>query len=335
MQLIVVLILSFFLLELGLRVVGFKPLELPAVGIQSKPEGCFIPKENKGIVLNPGEFSVSIGELNYQVQHTEDSIRVVSLNQFEDSVVKPIIQLYGCSFTYGMGVNDEETYPWLLQKQFPLFKIENRGVPGYGQVQLLNQLKGNKSAFEGVKVIVLNYLPFHDERNTLNPVYQHKLNIGYQLSKKQNPKLITDFSYPYATLEEESLVLNQLDIEEIENSFFWESSSALFHTLFSWLRESRVDEKQDFEVSKALIKEIKIACEEYDIKLVLTMMSNDQRSSNLMTYCASIGVHVYDVSIDFNNQEMTNYPYDKHPNPKAHGIIADKIAPHFQQLNLK
>ncbi|MBL4710437.1 MAG: hypothetical protein JKY48_18560 [Flavobacteriales bacterium] len=328
----IVLFFGLILLEFGLRVTGHTPFQLPVGGIESNPKGCFIPQMNKGIVLAPGKFTVNIGELTYETRHTLDSMRSTSLNLIQDSITKPIVQLYGCSFTYGMGVNDEETYPWLLQERFRLLKVENRGVPGYGQVQLLNELRDNKMSFEGVKVIVLNYLPFHDERNTLNAAFRHKLNIGYQLSKKQDPELLTDFSYPYAAIDGGALQLDQLEMKDIERSFFWESNSALLHILFNGLRDLRVDAKHDFRVTTQLIKEIKAACDSRKIELILTLMLDDQRSYDLIDYCQSIGVNTQDVSIDLNDKQMTNYPYDQHPSPKAHQIIADKLSPYFQQL---
>ena len=39
---------------------------------------------------------------------------------------RPVISVYGCSCTWGIGVNDEETYPWLLQQEFPEFRIERQ-----------------------------------------------------------------------------------------------------------------------------------------------------------------------------------------------------------------
>ena len=65
-----------------------------------------------GLSLNPGKFNVTINKKQkYNVTHTSDSLRTTGSNS---DIAKINIQLHGCSFTYGMGVNDEETYPFIL-----------------------------------------------------------------------------------------------------------------------------------------------------------------------------------------------------------------------------
>ena len=73
----------------------------------------------------------------------------------------------GCSFTYGQSLNDEETYPWLLQEMMPGQRSSILALSGYSNVQSLIQLKraltsgGKKPA-----VVVLAYASFHDERSS-------------------------------------------------------------------------------------------------------------------------------------------------------------------------
>ena len=45
---------------------------------------------------------------------------------------KHSVLLVGCSWTFGVGVNDEQTYPWLLGELFPECDFDNAAVPGYG-----------------------------------------------------------------------------------------------------------------------------------------------------------------------------------------------------------
>ncbi|MBQ7567422.1 hypothetical protein IJT17_01295 [bacterium] len=42
------------------------------------------------------------------------------------------IALYGCSYTYGYGVEDQDSYPWVLNQAFPGILFDNYGVPDYG-----------------------------------------------------------------------------------------------------------------------------------------------------------------------------------------------------------
>src|SRR5262249_26695941 len=53
------------------------------------------------------------------------------------SMAGPIVIAAGCSFTFGLGVNDEDTWPWLLQERMPDYRVVNVGVNGYGTDQAL------------------------------------------------------------------------------------------------------------------------------------------------------------------------------------------------------
>lgn len=55
--------------------------------------------------------------------------------------------LLGCSYSFGIGVADHETYLWEIAENFPEIQFENKACPGYGTVQcraLLEELL-NKS----------------------------------------------------------------------------------------------------------------------------------------------------------------------------------------------
>ena len=50
---------------------------------------------------------------------------------------------FGCSFTYGWGLENEETYPWLLQEALGAdWQVHNLAFNGYGPQQMLASLEG-------------------------------------------------------------------------------------------------------------------------------------------------------------------------------------------------
>ncbi len=51
------------------------------------------------------------------------------------------VALLGCSFTFGLGVSDSETYPWLLNEMGADVSFDNYGVRGYGAYQCLLTMK--------------------------------------------------------------------------------------------------------------------------------------------------------------------------------------------------
>lgn len=326
------LTLLLFILEIGMRFADFKVLEINEEYFHAEPKDCYTPKNGVGVGLVPGKFQITInGVLKYTATHTEDSMRTSGF-RYADTLL-PLVEFYGCSFTYGMSVNDHENYPFLLQRTFPELEIHNRAVSGHSQIQLLNRLLRQPEEFKNTKCLVLNYLSFHDERNTLNPNFQQKVNIGFQIREKEYD-LLDDFYFPKASLKEGHLSLDKMHIREIKKSLFLEQNSVLIHALKTALRNMSVDEEMDFEVSKSLVKAIAIKAEEMGIPFVLTVMSNDSRGKQMMSYAQQLNIEVLDISVDFSDPVMTNQPYDPHPSAKAHQIFADKLKPLMQRFSL-
>ena len=78
------------------------------------------------------------------------------------------LNLYGCSFTYGTGLADSETFASLLQTQHQDIRINNRGVPGYSSVQ--SYLSFESDVLNGdVQAAVFLLHPVHRIRNIPHP----------------------------------------------------------------------------------------------------------------------------------------------------------------------
>jgi hypothetical protein len=78
----------------------------------------------------------------------------------------PALITAGCSFTFGHGLIDADTWPWLLQEHLPDVHVMNVGCMGYGTDQALMaaerqvlQSKGHTTA------VVLGFADFQIERN--------------------------------------------------------------------------------------------------------------------------------------------------------------------------
>lgn len=79
---------------------------------------------------------------------------------------------FGGSFTFGEGLNDTQTLPWLMGEQLPQIETYNLGGPGYGPQQMLSMLETGfldtvVSQPEGMAVYVL--LPEHVNRSAGSP----------------------------------------------------------------------------------------------------------------------------------------------------------------------
>ncbi len=77
----------------------------------------------------------------------------------------PMIVTTGCSFTYGGGENDEDSWPWLLQERLGDYDVVNVAASGYGTDQALLAAERRVSHSPGVRAVLLGFADFQIERN--------------------------------------------------------------------------------------------------------------------------------------------------------------------------
>ncbi len=104
---------------------------------------------------------------SFGVTHLSNTLRVTRpLEIYNLSDSKDEIWVFGCSVTHGWSLNDDETYPWLLQESLPCYKIVNFGVTGYGTLHSLIQFHEALLKRKKPKAVIIAYGFFHDRRNT-------------------------------------------------------------------------------------------------------------------------------------------------------------------------
>ncbi|MGO9274647.1 MAG: hypothetical protein ACLQOO_31195 [Terriglobia bacterium] len=78
----------------------------------------------------------------------------------------PMIVTTGCSFTFGFGLNDDDSWPWLLQEHLPDHDVVNVAAGGYGTDQALLAAERQVSRSPGpVAAVLLGFADFQIERN--------------------------------------------------------------------------------------------------------------------------------------------------------------------------
>jgi len=78
----------------------------------------------------------------------------------------PVVVATGCSFTFGQGIDDQDTWPWLLQQLLPNDHVVNVAAMGYGTDQALLAAEQEVSRLpRDVRTVVLGFGDFQIERN--------------------------------------------------------------------------------------------------------------------------------------------------------------------------
>ena len=124
-----------------------------------------------GWVVRPGS-SVSYeadGETGVRENVWPDTSRVSRPTR--DKQASKRVLLVGCSHTYGMGVPDEATFAWKLNKRFPDICFDNFGVPAYGTYQCYLREKQQLLMHPDYDLVLYCAVIDHLSRNTIWQVH--------------------------------------------------------------------------------------------------------------------------------------------------------------------
>jgi hypothetical protein len=271
----------------------------------------FVAHPVYGRFINPGSYEITIkmpqvaAPYTFHVRTDEEGYRLTSddPSRYES---KPEIWIFGCSFTWGWALDNEDTYPWLLQERFPDYCVKNYAIAGAGNVQALLQLREffKDPSRRPPVAAVFGYCLFHKERNVAAP----------------------------SRLRLESSVADQLDIMHPRA---WLDKGELKVELVSYnVEDSAVDpspEEMD-RVTQAIFKEIHDLCSDKGIALVLGVQHQKPIEDEVIKYCRKIGFTIADMTVKTESPEFNLLPYDRHPNAHANRIYADKLAPVLEKL---
>lgn len=305
---------------------GVKPWQAEDLAVSTMrvdPGGRFYqPNDILGYTHIPGRFAVSIAasrpdgsrddskpEMRFNVTHLANTLRAT---RPEQQVVGSAgkVWIFGCSFTHGWSLNDNETYPWLLQQRFPEYDISNFGVSGYGEIHSLLQfreaLKSRTPA-----VVVLAYASFHDERNTFARIRRKAIVPWNRLGPVQQP---------YARLDA-SGNLQFFKADVVFREFPLMRTLAFSHYLEMTYDALEFERTRSREVSQALIREMAALAASRGVKFLVASIDGPPMTA----FYDSARIPFVDIAVDLKLPANSNKPYDGHPSARANEQYADKL----------
>lgn len=315
--------------EVTLRWLGYRPWQARDVKIIVEPgDKFFIKHPTLGYTHLPGEFKVTLPDgYTFKAAHLSNTLRVTHpLDTYGVEPQRDEIWIFGCSFTHGWTLNDEETYPWLLQEQLPEYEIVNFGVSGYGTLQSLLQFQEALEKRSKPRLVIIAYASFHDQRNTL-------LRLR---SKQMAPwNKLGPIVQPYATVGENGN-LNYAMAEMTYREFPLMRYSALMN-LVETTYDYKVEDAfyNSHEVSKAIIREFHQLTKTHGIEWVVVGLLSDRLTADTLAYSQSEGIMTADISVDLSIPANRNLPHDPHPSPAANRQYAQKLESFLRNTLLK
>lgn len=304
-------------LEIALRILQYQAYQHQAFRIASDPAFCLLPHHQLGFALNPGEYEVRINQgLTYTVTHDADSLRTCGTS--DSSRDLPILALLGCSYTYGIGISDSQSYGFLLQSLLPQFHVKNYAVPGYGTVQSYLQLQKMIRNDQKPEIAVIHFADFHHDRNALTPIFRKTLHMGYERSHQQVPQLMQSSRVPYIR----------------EDSILWENWANVYqnwpgrenwptvHFLQEVADRIQLHQLAPEAQSEQIFSMIQEFCQLHNIRLVVVGLNLQVRTQRTLQNLQQKGLETLDLSLDLTNSMYNNFPFDTHPNAIAHQHFA-------------
>ncbi len=321
---LIISVISLVLLEVVLRCVGMKPYQQAAYSVESVPGPFISPDPNYGFQLAPGSFAATINDsLSFSVAHSTEGFR----NPIDSLSKKaPSMLMLGCSFTYGWGVNDNQTVTALLQEAFGSeLQIRNQAVPGYGTVHGFMQLQKLIKQGNSPDILVMNYATFHDERNVLNANWREGLHSGFLNMEKGIGKEFAEMEtarFPFVESSEPLTIAhrNQSDLfRPIPFRNILASANA-FQNI------SRSPNEEDWKYSLAILEEMQLLCNEEGIRFVVCNIVESKDAPRILSELSERKIEVLNLAMPiFEDDAYNNLPFDSHPSAFAHQHWADSL----------
>jgi len=235
------------------------------------------------------------------------------LEAYNDECSKDELWLFGCSFTYGWSLSDDETHPWLLQKKMPNYQVVNFGAIGYGTVHSFIQFQEALQKRKKPKVVVLTYASFHDERNSNLRTRQKRFAISY----------IGPVAQPYAYFNGDGDLIYSMAPGLIE--FPLMRHLTLAHVIEKSYNRIEGRLRRKHEVSKAIIKDFAALCKKNNIPFIVAGIRRDSATADMLKFAGALGTMTVDISVDLDIKGNRNWPYDGHPSAKVQAQYAQKL----------
>ena len=312
--------LGFAAAEIAVRAQGGVPWRPLPIAMRVDPGGRLYRADPElGYRLVPGSLSVRYPTgYVFHATHDEDGLRATRPSPLagqtdgESGPERPGLWIFGCSFSYGWGVDDAEAWPWRLQQSLPRWDVTNFSVNGYGTLHSWLQLERALDERPPPEIVVLAYAGFHVDRNTF--VRERRKRVAPYSS-------LGPLVQPYARVVDGALRVEMADVEYRP----WPGmrSSALIHRAEQRWNQLERERADGPAVTRAIVRAFVERARGVGARVVVAGIAGD--TAEVRREAAELGAIAVDMAIDLSAHGMTNPPPDAHPSPAAHRRYAARL----------
>lgn len=322
------IVVSILAAECGARLLGARPFTVVPVNIHVEPGGRMFQRHaGLGYRCLPGSFKVTLPTGHaFHATHGPDTLRRARRDsEAGPSPNAPELWLFGCSFTYGFSVDDEDTLPWRVQEQLPRMNVVNFGVPGYGTIHSVLQLNDALQSGRRPRAAIVLYGDFHDERNAFLRRRRKSLAAYNHLG---------DFGQPYAFIARDGSLGRSVASSNYPG--LWLIRYSAFANLVDEVRNERQARTTDTAgVSRLLLLEFSRRCQEQGVTAAVVGIARAPQTARMLTRCEAHGIPTADISYDPRDKGNLNAPADPHhPSPRGQAWMAARLVEFVQAAGL-
>ena len=294
-----------------------------------EPSPMYVDDLLLGYKAIPGEYNLKIKlsdlkeERSYKVKINQDATRFTG-------VVKghlPELWIFGCSFVWGQGLNDEETMAYLVQNKRQDLKVINFGENGYGNHHALLQIKELIKSKRKPKYIAISYIDWHSQRNIAAKEYVGALrtfgpfsNKNFFIEKLDSIRNTIYFKF--------GIPPNPEDVRFHFPQAYLDSGELKIRTI-PLLKEyvPLVRNEDEFLVTEKIFDEIFEEAKKINVTPIILHMwsTGEYQKDPMIKHLKDKGFIYVDSYRDYSNPEFNMLPYDGHPNPEVNKFYAKKL----------
>ncbi len=270
---------------------------------------------NKKVAINIPSFSSH--RQTIAITHKDDGRRITSASQTPIPENNPQIIIVGGSLSYGYGLSDEETWPWLLQRKLSSYKVLNYSTPGYGTYQALLMLERVLPKLSSPKIVIYGFLEHHLVRNVAPPSWRALLN-------RDRRKTVC---IPYVDVDQDGNIIRHPPV----SSCPWPLSKSLaivkFAEIMFWTNFQGREYFQEMDIAwQHIMVEMRDLCARYECRLIVAVLHIAHQTEKNF-YTDFLALHnIKGIDCDLPSSEALKLEKDpNHPNHKANEIWAHII----------
>jgi hypothetical protein len=221
----------------------------------------------------------------------------------------------GCSFTFGLGVNDDQTMPWQFALKAPTRAVYNYGTAGWGAQHMLELFKTDieKGIPQKKAIVVYTYIHEHMARA-----------VG-------TPKLVKWFAAPFPWYEVDTSTGRPVrkGVFKDRGAQPSDTGSKLLDAIINYRSDKLTTD--DAKLTGLLIDETRVLFEKKfqseGFYVVLYPNKQDGLTNDMVAVMKAGGAKILDYrDMLGKDKEKWFITDDGHPKPELHKLVAEKLA---------